>query len=235
MKTNESTRSIILSILLITGFVINAGYVVRGQADNELDRAISVEMAEEWTVKGMVFALSGEYEKAMGCFNKAIELDPNNVDAYGNRGITYRHLKQYERAIEDYTKVIELDPNSAIAYYNRGITYRRLNQYERAIEDYTKAIELNPNLVAAYINRGCAYYDLREYERAIGDFNKAIELDPNAADAYYYRDRAIDKSKGQKITPGQKLTLKQTLTPGFEALFAITGFLAVAYLSRRRN
>lgn len=47
--------------------------------------------------------------------------------------------------------------------------------------------------------------------------------------------RAIDKSKGQKITPGQKLTLKQTLTPGFEALFAITGFLAVAYLSRRRN
>jgi tetratricopeptide (TPR) repeat protein len=94
---------------------------------------VSAETAEEWNNKAIGFVISGEYEKAIECFDKVIELDPNSTYAYNNRGIAYSDLKQYERAIEDYNKTIELDPNSASAYYNRGNTYCDLKKYEREI------------------------------------------------------------------------------------------------------
>ena len=62
---------------------------------------VSAETAEEWNIKCIVFAISGEYEKAIECFGKAIALDPNSAAAYNNRGTAYSGLKQYEKAIED--------------------------------------------------------------------------------------------------------------------------------------
>jgi tetratricopeptide (TPR) repeat protein len=62
---------------------------------------ISAETAEEWDGKGTNFAKLGEYKKAIECFDKAIELNPNLAEAYCNRGNAYFYLKQYERAIED--------------------------------------------------------------------------------------------------------------------------------------
>jgi len=162
--------------------------------------SVSAETAEEWDAKGNSFAVSGKYEKAIECFEKAIDLNPNFAEAYSNRGVTYCHLKQYERAIEDYDKAIELNPNFALAYSNRGFTYCCLKQYERAIEDCDKAIELDPNLAGAYTNRGNAYKDLDQYERAIEDYDKAIELDPNDAEAYDNRELASSKLKEQKAT-----------------------------------
>ena len=158
--------------------------------------SVSTETAEEWDAKGISFAKSGEYQKAIECFDKAIDLNPNFAEAYCNRGVTYCHLKQYERAIEDYAKAIELNPNLAEPYCNRGNAYFYLKQYERAIEDYDKAIELNPSYALAYSNRGFTYCCLKQYERAIEDCDKAIELDSNLAGAYTNRGNAY-KDLGQ--------------------------------------
>ena len=46
---------------------------------------------------------------------KVIELDPENANAYINRGFSKHNLEDYKGAIEDYTKAIELDPNDALA------------------------------------------------------------------------------------------------------------------------
>ena len=41
---------------------------------------------------------------------KAIDLNPQDAEAYYNRGLAYDELSNYNQAIKDYTKVIELDP-----------------------------------------------------------------------------------------------------------------------------
>ena len=61
-------------------------------------------------------------------YDKAIELDPNDAEAYNNRGNSYRDLGQYQRAIEDYDKAIELDPNDAEAPTHRQRALRALDE-----------------------------------------------------------------------------------------------------------
>jgi len=97
----------------------------------------------------------------------------------------------------------------------------QLQNDERSIEDCNKAIELNPNGADAYNNRGVAYCFLGHYKRAIEDFNKTMELNPNFIMAYSNRELALNKLE------------EKNSAPGFETIFAITGFLAVACRLRR--
>jgi tetratricopeptide (TPR) repeat protein len=122
------------------------------------------------------------YNPTMAEDQRNTELDPNDADAYYNRGLSYRDMRQYRRAIEDFDKAVELDPNfAADVYRNRGFSYSGLGQHERAIEDFDKVVELAPNNARAYNNRGFSYSELGQHERAIEDYDTAIELDPNEA------------------------------------------------------
>ena len=87
-------------------------------------------------------------------FNKAIQLDPDDSDAYNDRGHAYGLLGKYKQAIQDFDKAIQLDPDDALAYIGRGVSYFFLELYQRALDDYTKAIQLYldyPNLTSTVV------------------------------------------------------------------------------------
>jgi tetratricopeptide (TPR) repeat protein len=65
-------------------------------------------------------------------YNQAIKLNPENADAFINRGNTYTKLKQFEKAIQDYNQAIKLNPKHPDAFINRGNTYTDLKQFEKA-------------------------------------------------------------------------------------------------------
>ncbi|MHA2219527.1 MAG: tetratricopeptide repeat protein [Candidatus Hodarchaeales archaeon] len=134
--------------------------------------------ADDWFLRAYSEAEEGNHEKAIDYYDKTIKLDPDYVNAYNNRGVSYDELEKYDRAIENFNKAIELKPEKADYYSNRGVSYRKLGKYERAIEDYDKAIELNPEEAVFYNNRGFSFLKLEKYERANEDYDKAIQLDP---------------------------------------------------------
>jgi tetratricopeptide (TPR) repeat protein len=101
-------------------------------------------IAAIYTNRGVIYGKSGQYQKAISYFTRAIELNPEDAETYSNLGKAYAGLGQYLKAISDYTKAIELDPKYAVAYNNRGLAYYDLGQYTQAISDYTQAIELDP-------------------------------------------------------------------------------------------
>ena len=76
------------------------------------------ETRNELLRKGLKFLDSGKNEKAMECFDKAIELEPEFVDAWLNKGYTLHHLGKREESIVCIRKVLELDPNNELALTN---------------------------------------------------------------------------------------------------------------------
>ena len=71
-----------------------------------------------------------------------MELDPENVLAHNNLGLTRANLGDFEKSIPDLSRAIELDPTYAFAYRNRGKSYAKLNQLDKACIDFNTAIEL---------------------------------------------------------------------------------------------
>ena len=55
-----------------------------------------------------------EYERAIECFDKAIELDPDNADAYWNKGVALSVFED-EEAHTYIGKALELDPSHDFA------------------------------------------------------------------------------------------------------------------------
>ena len=143
--------------------------------------------AAEWVERGYVLGRSGNHADAVGAFSKAIELNPQFVEAYSSRGVTYGYLSNHQQAIADFNKVIELNPQIAYAYANRGVTYKMLGDYQLAIKDYSKAIELNPRDALFYSIRAAANDNLSNYQQAIKDYSKAIELNPMDVNGYFKR------------------------------------------------
>ena len=94
--------------------------------------------------RALDYEAAGEYRLAIQEYDRAIELDPNYVDAYVFRGYSYERLGFELRAIEDFDKAIELDSNHAVAFNNRGHAYYLLDEFSRAIEDYNRATSLIP-------------------------------------------------------------------------------------------
>jgi antitoxin component YwqK of YwqJK toxin-antitoxin module/Flp pilus assembly protein TadD len=156
-----------------------------------------------------------EARDSIADYTKAIELDPNDAEAYFNRGDSKYLLEDYSEAIADYTKAIEIDPNNVEAevYFNRGDSKYQLNEskyfnknfhepedYSEATADFTKAIEINPNYAEAYGKRGQSRFRSREYSEAIADYTKAIEIDPNDFESLYvfrgYAKHSLKNYKG---------------------------------------
>ena len=134
-----------------------------------------------------------DFENVKYYCSEIIKINPDNANAYYNRGIARSDLGDHKGAIEDYNEAIKLNPNDAYAYNNRGIARSDLGDYKGAIKDYDKTLKLNPDFSLAYNNRGNAKGKLGDHEGAIEDYDKAIKLNPNDAKAYNNRGVAKDK------------------------------------------
>jgi tetratricopeptide (TPR) repeat protein len=125
-------------------------------------------------------------------FTKAVELNPNLVEAYEKRAIHYYFQRRYDRAIQlkkgelepaiyNLSRSIELDPKVAKAFGNRAEAYRLSGMATEAVQDSTTAIALRGDertTATAYKTRAKALLELGYEEESDADFNKSVELDP---------------------------------------------------------
>jgi len=95
---------------------------------------------EEHLKAGEKLLSDGKKKEAIAEFSKAIEVDPECVNAYLNRAMCYNETGQPKRAVADFSKAIELDPTNAYSYDQRALLYRTvLNEPSKAAADTAKA------------------------------------------------------------------------------------------------
>ncbi|OCR02684.1 hypothetical protein BCD67_15995, partial [Oscillatoriales cyanobacterium USR001] len=131
-----------------------------------------------------------DYQSAIRDYQRALQICPDNPDAYYLIGNAQYYAGNKQAALENLNQVIRLNPNYANAYNNRGVVRSDQGDKPGAIADYNEAIRLNPNNALAYNNRGVARSDQGDQQGAIADYNEAIRLNPNYAQAYNNRGNA---------------------------------------------
>ncbi len=135
-----------------------------------------VESSKNYNAMGYEYHKKGQYDKAIVWYNRALEFNPQNFEAYVNRGNTYEAMDAHHDAIADYNRAIELNPNYGGAYMNRGVVYARMGGYEQAISDISRGIDIDPKNGEMYFNRAVTYFHTKEYDKAWNDVKKAQDF-----------------------------------------------------------
>jgi predicted O-linked N-acetylglucosamine transferase (SPINDLY family) len=129
-------------------------------------------------------------DEALACFTQALALDPDHLEALGNRGSVLGALQRYDEALRDYDRALTLVPNHAMLLYNRGSALMLSGRPAEAVESFDQALALNPDAAEIWNNRGNALRELNRALEAIASYDRAIALRPDYAKAFYNRGNA---------------------------------------------
>lgn len=100
-------------------------------------------------------------QKAIGYFNKSLEIMPGNADASYKLAQVYEMVGIPDSAISNYKKSIQAKPTYYVAFNNLGAIYAGQKKYDSAQTCFEKAYKLDTtqslsiaNLMVVYINTG---------------------------------------------------------------------------------
>ncbi|MBC6455787.1 MAG: tetratricopeptide repeat protein, partial [Hormoscilla sp. SP5CHS1] len=63
-------------------------------------------------------------------YDKAVEIKPDDYEAWYNRGIALDELSRYDEALASFDKAIEIKPDYQSAWWRRGYALLQLSRYD---------------------------------------------------------------------------------------------------------
>ncbi|ACT56909.1 tetratricopeptide repeat protein [Candidatus Liberibacter asiaticus] len=142
---------------------------------------------EGYNVRGVVYGMNGDFEKALLDFQSALDLNPRYYKVYANRALIRYKMGDVPMAIRDYGTALKINPDYDVAYIGRGNIYRdeRYSDLQKAFADFDRAIQLKTSDGRAWYGRALVYQMRGEYEKSIEDFSQAISLYSSISPDYY--------------------------------------------------
>ena len=152
-----------------------------------IEKGLEVNEAipELWNNRALALTDLEEYEQAEKAYRRAIDLRPQNWEAYYNFGRMCLFQKNFADAESLLRKAVELDPQSATAVNNFGLALRGLYRFDEAALAFDRAIELQPNYFEARFNKGAALYGAQRFDEAEVQLRETIRMNPYEAGAHY--------------------------------------------------
>jgi tetratricopeptide (TPR) repeat protein len=132
-----------------------------------------------------------DWRAAYSNLEKAIELDPNRLDARLDRGRLYLAARDFQgvrgggftKAEEEANFVLTQDPKNAAAYQLLGAALISEQKPEQALAAFSKVTELLPNDASGYVNVALVEISLHHQAEAEQQFQKAVQVDPKSVQA----------------------------------------------------
>ena len=132
--------------------------------------------------KGFSLASKEENNKAIAKYEKVLELDPINSNAYYNLALLYAKSDQTLKAINFVDKALTLvddDNDNADAsdlYLLKANCLSDMDEYKKALPFYEKSLSIDPGNLNAHYNLGYTYFQLGQWQDAIAHFDQYIKI-----------------------------------------------------------
>jgi len=119
------------------------------------------------------------WQDSLTLWNHALELDPNNVSAYVNRGSAFEDRGELDHAMANYEAALARAPTFADALFGRGNVRRLRGDLDGALEDFDRVTQLKPADPRGWANRGGMRHVKADLPGAEADYRRALELAPS--------------------------------------------------------
>ena len=163
--------------------------------------------SEGWYYLGRTKYSENRFEEAVHAFQQALRLDPNNVKAEDNLGLSFVGLGRVEDATKAYQSAIAWQKDAASKNSGPFIDIADLlldqNRSSEAVVYLKQAIEISPRDFKAHELLGKAYARANELPQAQNELEQAIALAPQNPNLpcmlgpIYRRQGLMDKAKLQ--------------------------------------
>lgn len=101
---------------------------------------------------GVAYLETDQHENAVKALQTAIDLLPDNVEAYNNLGSALFSLKRHQEAENAYRQALSLNPDFALAADNLAVCLRKQGKLREALAQHLQANDLNQDLTRVYPN-----------------------------------------------------------------------------------
>ncbi|HTY01709.1 MAG TPA: serine/threonine-protein kinase [Bacteroidota bacterium] len=145
-----------------------------------------VKHPEAWEIYNRAYSLAnlGDYESAVAQYDRSLEQDPSNADAWNNKGVCLRKIGRIPDSVECFERAIDLVSDHRAAHMNLGVTLRIMGKYREAIAWLEKCTKLDAMNETAWLNKALAQERLGFERDAVESFRVFLDLPPVALAKY---------------------------------------------------
>jgi adenylate cyclase len=122
------------------------------RADELVSKALALDPDWTWphVLKGNILGFQARYPEAVAEHERALAIDPSNVEAAASLGFDYMRFGEFDKSFEYFDKAIRespRDPWLAHLYGGKAFANFGLKRYDQAVEWARKAIAVHPDYV----------------------------------------------------------------------------------------
>jgi tetratricopeptide (TPR) repeat protein len=165
---------------------------------------------EMWMTAGDVYTQVDDYEDALRCFRKAIELDPNMDRAHHFAGVALIRLGRPTEAIPELQAELKLSPNDPDTQYNLAFALLETSQKDQAMAILRTLVVEHPDHAQAQYQLGKELLNLGDKNEAVAHLEAAARLEPNV-DYIHYQLQAAYRKAGRTADADKELAIYSSL------------------------
>ncbi len=123
----------------------------------------------------------GEAAQAIEHLQKAIEIDPDYMEAHNNLGVRYMLKGDFQTAMTHFDRAAKLDPGSALAAVNTAAALFSLKRFDEAAVAARHAVDLDPRMSKGRYILGVSLVAQKHYtDEALHSLTACAEEYPKA-------------------------------------------------------
>ncbi len=150
-----------------------------GISDRNPDKLLIQQKYHIKTSLGLLYLDQGKLEQAIFELKEAINIKPDNIEAYNDLGLVYMQKNEFDKAISAFKKALTValktDKRVVEIYDNLGQAYYKGGYIKNAIIAFKKALRIDPDYKSARKHLARAYIDnssIDELERLLSQPSK---------------------------------------------------------------